>query len=89
MSQTPPQSPPGWVFPGIGPMNLAPPITFSKGHDEAEVSIILAVGGHEVMAFRPSGEIFVRGEKVDSNRQVYEAFREWLASTASGGAIPA
>jgi hypothetical protein len=75
-------SEPPLFFPGIkDPMQLAPAITFQKGHDESEVSIHLAVGGQDVMVFRPSGEIFVRGAKVDSNRQVYETFRQWLAAS--------
>lgn len=37
-------------------------------------------GGLEWMRFEPSGDIYVRGTKVDSDRKVYECFREWLTT---------
>jgi len=35
----------------------------------------------EVLRFEPNGDCYVRGELVESNPKVWEAFREWLAST--------
>lgn len=42
--------------------------------------------GKEWMRFDPDGKIFVRGTEVDSDRTVYENFREWLmhAKATSG-----
>ena len=34
----------------------------------------------EVMRFNGDGTVFVRGEQVDSNREVYMAFRWWLSN---------
>ena len=36
-------------------------------------------GGVDVMVFKHNGDIFVRGEKVDNNQEVYREFKEWLA----------
>jgi len=35
-------------------------------------------GNPEVLRFEPSGEVFVRGEKVDDNKIIYEVFTDWL-----------
>ena len=40
--------------------------------------IAFLVKDNEVMSFEATGDIFVRGEKVDSNQAVYEEFRTWL-----------
>lgn len=47
---------------------------------------ILFVAGpnREVMRFDPNGDVFVRGEKVDSNQRVYEEFRAWM----NGAGLP-
>lgn len=37
----------------------------------------------ELMRFEDNGDIFVRGEKVDSNPAVYAAFRSWLGDPRS------
>ena len=42
--------------------------------------IAFCVGATEVMSFEANGDIFVRGEKVDSNQAVYEEFLAWLSS---------
>lgn len=39
----------------------------------------LSDGDREVIRF-DGNDIFVRGEKVDDNRRVYDAFRAWLRS---------
>jgi hypothetical protein len=41
----------------------------------------LRVAGTDIVHFAPNGEIFVRGEKVDDNKLVYEAFRLFLQDT--------
>ena len=44
-----------------------------------EGHLSLLVGCRELLRFEANGDIYVRGEKVDSNRKVYEEFREWLS----------
>ncbi len=34
--------------------------------------------GAEFMRVEANGDVFVRGTKVDSDRKVYECFREWM-----------
>lgn len=34
--------------------------------------------GKEMIRIEPTGEVFVRGTKVDDDRKVYESFREWF-----------
>ena len=42
-------------------------------------SVIIQRGdGVESMRFDPDGSVFVRGELMDSNKEVYEEFRHWL-----------
>lgn len=43
-----------------------------------EGRMIFNVGGKEWMVVEASGDIYVRGTKVDSDRKVYECVREWL-----------
>jgi hypothetical protein len=52
----------------------------APNREGVEGRLVLCVGGKEAMVFCPSGEVFVRGEKVDSNRAVYDAFRAWLST---------
>jgi len=40
----------------------------------------LDIGGVEVLRFEDGGKIFVRGEEVDNNKEVYRAFQQWLYS---------
>lgn len=40
--------------------------------------IRLVVDGQEILKLSPGGVVEVRGERVDDNQQVYEAFRSWL-----------
>jgi NTP pyrophosphatase (non-canonical NTP hydrolase) len=47
-------------------------ITDGKEH------IIFAQGDEEFIRFEADGSIFIRGEKVDSNVEVYTKFCEWL-----------
>ncbi len=35
--------------------------------------------GREALRFESDGDVFIRGEKVDSNVEVYEQFKSWLA----------
>lgn len=54
-------------------------------HDDDHGSIVFRVPGDdgsllEVMRFNPLGDVWVRGEKVDDNKQVYDHFRAWLAT---------
>ena len=38
----------------------------------------VALDGSEILKISSTGEVRVRGELVDNNRNVYLAFREWL-----------
>ncbi len=40
--------------------------------------IRFSVGDDEVLLFKPEGEVYVRGELVESNFEVFEAFKLWL-----------
>ena len=40
----------------------------------------IAPGGVEVLRFYPDGRVFVRGRLVDTDREIYEGFRDWLAA---------
>lgn len=53
-------------------------ITDGKEH------IIFAHGDEEFIRFEPNGDVFVRGEKVDSNVEVYAKFCEWLEPAYRG-----
>jgi len=41
-------------------------------------------GGNEVLRFEPNGNAYVRGELVDSNKEVYVALRQWLNMVIPG-----
>ncbi len=47
-------------------------------------NIILEVGAdrRECIRFSPDGKVYVRGELVEENKQVWEAFKAWLASSS-------
>ena len=47
--------------------------------------ICFLCGGDEVMRFEPEGKVFVRGEEVDDNQEVYLAFRRWLETAETQG----
>ena len=38
---------------------------------------------NEVLRFNEDGKVFVRGELVDDNKAIYEAFKEWLEKCRS------
>ncbi len=52
--------------------------------NEVHGSLSLVVAGQEMLRFEPNGDVMVRGEKVESNLQVYEAFRRFMSGTAPG-----
>lgn len=41
--------------------------------------LVFSHQGGEYLRFEPSGDVYVRGEKVDSNQEVYVAVTKWLA----------
>ncbi len=47
------------------------------GNSEA---LVLSIGDVEVLSFHADGKVFVRGEQVDSNPEVYKVFVEWMAT---------
>lgn len=52
-------------------------IEFNK--QDTPLTIVIG-SSKEMMRFEADGRIFVRGEQVDDNKEVYKAFREWLES---------
>lgn len=40
--------------------------------------LFVLADGAEVMRFEPTGEVIVRGQKVDDNVEVYKNFRAWF-----------
>lgn len=46
---------------------------------DREHPILLMSSGEEMVRFDPDGKIYIRGEEVDSNRRVYEAFLSWMS----------
>lgn len=55
-----------------------PTQTYKLADPTKEGRMIFNVGGKEWMVVEASGDIYVRGTKVDSDRKVYECVREWL-----------
>jgi hypothetical protein len=48
-------------------------------HDAEAGNLILSTAGpREVLRFEANGDVYVRGEKVDSNKEIYEAFKAFL-----------
>lgn len=45
---------------------------------EGSIKFHVRDDGPAVMEMRPDGDIFIRGEKVDSNPEVYQEFRAWM-----------
>lgn len=68
-----------------GDINLIP----GRGHKGGHGSIkFISVGDTKeedtvAMSFDRNGEIYVRGELVDNNTEVYWAFRGWLAGATA------
>jgi len=48
--------------------------------------VSLVVGTDEMIRFDTNGEVYVRGQLVDDNKEVYQAFKDWLAASAPKGA---
>lgn len=46
--------------------------------NDSEGSFRFLVGGDEWLRVEPNGDAFVRGRRVDTDRAVYEGFRDWL-----------
>lgn len=56
-------------------------ITVSAGKGTPGGSIIFEqANGEEAMRFDGDGKVFIRGEQVDDNIEVYAAFRYWLST---------
>lgn len=64
---TPPSSA-NWIISGIDAASL-----FNTNPD-----LIFQAGGTELLRVTPDGAVFVRGERVDSNKRVYLQFRKFL-----------
>ena len=47
------------------------------------IQFIARFGEPPMLELRENGDAFVRGEKVDNNVAVYEAFKVWLARVSS------
>lgn len=50
----------------------------SQGH-----LVFMGVGAEEYVRFEPGGKVYVRGELVDDNKEIYEQIKRWLASTSA------
>jgi hypothetical protein len=48
-------------------------------------NIILETGSdrRECVRFSPDGKVYVRGELVEENKQIWEAFKAWLVSSST------
>jgi hypothetical protein len=44
----------------------------------SEGDFTFTVGKTDFITLCPDGRVFVRGEQVDDNKEVYAAFRQWL-----------
>ena len=54
-------------------------VTFNPGNGEPPGSLqFLLADGREMMRFDHDGKVYVRGEEVDDNREIYRHFRRWL-----------
>lgn len=56
-------------------------IVFDKdptGADKSNLTFTLKHGQEEVIRCEEGGKIFIRGEEVDDNKAVYQAFRGWM-----------
>ena len=54
-------------------------VTFAPGDGKPSGSIIfLLADGREMMRFDDDGKVYVRGEQVDDNQDIYMHFRRWL-----------
>lgn len=49
--------------------------------------IIFTADGNEMMRFESDGKVYIRGELVDDNLEVYKAFAEWF-SKANHAPLP-
>jgi hypothetical protein len=54
-----------------------PPLPYA--YRSPENSLRFLIGGRMVLSFEPNGDVLVRGEKVDSNRAIYEQVRAFFA----------
>ena len=54
-------------------------VTFSPGDGKPPGNIaFLLAGGREMLRFDHDGKVYVRGEQVDDNQEIYMHFRRWL-----------
>lgn len=71
------------LAPTTTPGNLIAPTT-----TPGNLLILSTAGPKEVLRFEANGDVYVRGEKVDSNKEIYEAFKAWLVECGALGQKP-
>ena len=60
---------------------VSAPLTIQSSASEVEGNLVFLSGNLEVLKFCPNGKVYVRGELVDRNQEIYAEFKRWLAST--------
>lgn len=48
-----------------------------------EAAIQFKLAGESVLEFKHNGQVFVRGELVDDNKEIYKAVKEFLMQTGN------
>lgn len=50
---------------------------------DGPTNIVFTVGTEEMMKFEDNGNVYIRGQLVDDNEEVYKAFKDWLEQSTA------